>query len=539
MKEIFLVLSVLIKTRLRKKQGEKRNPLFSTVIVGMLMFGYSVMGGVQMIPIFVQLQKASAFSGFVAAILLIISIVSTLFALPAMMGTLFFSKDGEFYLHLPLKPSSVFMAKMLYIYFSQLYTVVITGLPILIIAGASLSLSVAYYAVMLLGLIITPFMGMMVASIIALPFIGLAPLFKNKNAFSSVVIIFLFAVFMAGYVMFSVNGVSSDLSADALMPMINTVRTFAFPFTSLADASLLLPYTVFGELPYVALAFCVNLLVAIAFFAVITTIMFVMCKAFYNRSVSALTENYKPKSKSYGSMKNGKIFSGLMALEIKTVMRNPSLAFSLIGSGVIFPILAVVFSVSINDGLLGYFTEGVAYALVVGMGASLNTCACTVFSKDGENFYAYKYLPVSKKSVAGAKLLFSWIISSVFIVLSVVLYVCVLQAEWLHLLGILPALVLNLGICAMDMLFDLRRPKLDWTSVSDFAKNSSNVIVPTFISLGITTFLMGVSMISLYHMGEVGYIPMYLTVFASGGVLCAVFLPILFYNCERMINNIE
>ncbi|MBE5733043.1 MAG: hypothetical protein E7353_08470 [Clostridiales bacterium] len=540
MREIFLIIPLLFKSEFRKKPGEKRSPVMANLILGALLLVYSIIGGIQMIPTFDALSKTGLLAGFVCVIFLLSTLVSTLFSLAPMLSLLYFSKDGEFYLHLPLKSSSVYMAKMIYLYVSQLYISALICAPMLIILGITQNLSFAFYALILIGVLTIPFLGLLLSSVLALPIIALSKFFKNRGAVSSIALILTFALVIGGYMALTLSGgsLSSAQTAEIMTPLINTVTNFAIPFTAIANASMLLPQTAFG-LYSVEVAFLINIAVVIVFFALVVFLSLLVGKAFYNKGVSALLENRKSTQKGDNVLKKNKQFSTLLALEAKTVMRNSSLAFNVVGSFILCPVMAVALAIGMDGDFLGYIAFGMVYAIVVGMGVSMNTCACIAFSKDGENFYAIKYLPINKNKVIGAKLVFPWLLSSTFTIVSIIIALIIMKQDWYHYFAIIPIPLLSLGMSAMDMLWDLRRPNLSWHSVSELAKSTSNVLVPTFIGLGLMGVLLVAIVSFLVIFFELGYLFAYVFVFLVGITLSAIFVPLLFKKGEKMIEKVE
>ncbi len=540
MREIFLILSLLFKSEFKRMPNEKSSPFIASMILGILLLVYSIIGGIEMIPMFDVFNKIGMLAGFISLILCITTIVSTLFSLAPMMSLLYFSKDGEFYLHLPIKASSVYMAKMLYLYISQLYISALLCLPMIVILGVTQNLSFTYYLIISVGVLVIPFFGLLFSSVLALPIIAFSRFFKNRGAVSSVALILVFAIVICGYLALTISGDSLTVAqtVEIMTPLVKTVSNVAIPFTAVANASLLISNTAFGFFD-ANIAFLINIAIALVFFIAIVIIAMFVGKLFYNKGVSALLENRKSTQKGDNVLKKNRQFLTLFLLEVKTIMRNSALAFNAVGLIVVCPVLAVTLSISMGGEFLGYTAFGMIYAIIVGVGMSFNTCACIAFSKDGENFYVIKYLPVDKKKVIGAKLMFSWLLSSIFTIVSVVIALAILRQEWYHYLSIIPIPLFSLGISAMDMLWDLRRPNLNWNSVSELAKRSSNVLIPTFIGLGLMLVLL-ISVVSfLVIFGEFGYLFAYIFITLLGCVLSIIFVPYLLNKGELMIERTE
>ncbi len=541
MKEVFLVLPMLFKSGFRKRVGEKGNPILPHLAIGILILIQSINGAIEMIPAFSLMSEKGILAGFIATVFVLAMLVSALFSLAPMIGMLYYSKDGEFYLQLPLNPSSVYFAKLIYLYLSQLYVSVLVSAPVLITIGITQGMSVVYYIVSLLALVITPFFGLVITSIIAIPIVATSSLFKNRGAVSSIALIILFTLVIVAYLVLSLSGgqLQSSSTVEIFAPTIKTVSQIAIPFLALANASMLLPNTVFGVVSNVFGAVLLNLLVAVVFFAVVSFVALFLGKIFYNKGVSALLENRKITQKGDNVLRKSKQFISFLKQEYRCVMRNSSFAFSTIGMLVLCPVWAVVLSLTVGGEFLGFIAYGMVYGVTLGMGVTLNTGASITFSKDGESFYALKYLPVNKKAVISAKLVFSCLLSTLFISLSLVVALIILKSSWYNWFSLFTVPLICLGMTAMDMLWDLRRPNLHWTSISDLAKNSSNVIVPTIVGMGIMFLILIPSVFFLVYLGEIGYLYAYLFTLVVGIVLSSVFVPMLDKKGEIMIDRVE
>lgn len=541
MKEIFLILPLLFKSGFRKRKGEKGNPILPHIIIGAIMLFYSINGGLEMIPSFAQLSNSGMLGGFIASLVVMSTLVSTLFSIAPMIGMLFYAKDGEFFLQLPIKPSSVYLAKLIYLYLTQLYISAAASLPIIIIIGASQGFGVLFYVISVVTVLFAPFAGLVITSVIATPIVAFSRLLKNRGAVSSVALILVYAIVIIAYLAIALSAGEMQ-TADIvthLMPTIKIIADIAVPFLALANASLLSNKTVFGTIDSTAGAFFINIAIATAFFALVILIAVFVGKFFYNKGVSSLLENSKITQKGDNVLKKNKQFASFLKLEVKTVMRNTSLMFSAVGMMVLCPIFAVVIALTMGGDFLGYITYGMVYGETLVLGVTLNVCACIMFSKDGESFYMLKYLPVNKKTVIGAKLFVCWLIPTVFISISLIITLIILQSPWYNWFSLLTVPLLCLGMSAMDMLWDLRHPNLHWTSVSELTKNSSNVLVPTIIGMGIM-FLIIIPIVSfLVYYGDVGYLFAYLFTLSVGIILSAVFLPLLYKNGEKLIDKTE
>jgi ABC-2 type transport system permease protein len=443
MREVFLVLPLLFKNGFRHKQGEKRGGLGSYFLFAIIMLVYSSLNAYNYIPVLNKIQEMDRLVEYVASVLLIATGAGAIFTISPMLSALYFSKDGEFFLRLPLKPTSVYLAKMLYSYITAVFFAVVTCLPSLICVGINFSLNIAYYLVVLLGLLIVPIFGLLLASIISIPIVFVSSLFKNRGSVSTIVMTVAYALMVGAYMFFILSGSNTpnENTANNLIHSFDLIKQFAFPYTAISSIALLSNYTLFGVCDSLLVSILINFAVIVVFFALAFFITLVMGKIFYNRGVSALLENVKTQKKS-SKYKLRSQFTSFLALEWKSVMRNPSVAIPIIGPSIVMPIAIIILSFSLKQDFWGDYLWTIVYAPASTF-SLINMSACIAFSKDGARFYAYKSMPVNKSALINAKLLFCWLLSIVPLLISIIAPIIILPVEWWHVVSIIPTSTLT------------------------------------------------------------------------------------------------
>jgi len=157
MKEVILLTKVLLKSSLNKTNDKKSNKI-GILIIYFLAFSYiaGILAYISYESILTLLEIGQeilflklAFSGII-----IFAIIQTLFT---SLNLLFFSKDIENLLPLPISPIKIIMAKFNCLIVSQLLTVGVILIPILVVYGILLNCSLYFYIMRIICNFITSY----------------------------------------------------------------------------------------------------------------------------------------------------------------------------------------------------------------------------------------------------------------------------------------------------------------------------------------------------------------------------------------------
>lgn len=186
-------------------------------------------------------------SEFIALILTTGLLFVLIFGVVVLLTCLYFSKDTEFFLALPVKPSTVFAAKMAIVYLTELVTAALLMLPLMITAGIMMKLGVLYYVMIPFAIVFLPAIPLFIASIISIPIMYLVSFFRNRGALGSIFVLLLMGGLFAGYYVLVMN--MQDLNPDnidveAVRNMFVKIVRVLYPLYALGRAMTAAP--VFG-----------------------------------------------------------------------------------------------------------------------------------------------------------------------------------------------------------------------------------------------------------------------------------------------------
>jgi len=556
MKSYFILLKLMLRHGLRsdRSNGKKRNYLMWFAYAAIAVT-YVIFTTVFIVPFSFVLGQGFGDAGMVAELVTFFLLISAgpvlVLGLIALISTLYFSRDAEFFAYLPVRGNSVFFAKLTMVYLIELILAAAMALPMIIAAGIGADMSPLYYLFAVLGIVIAPLLVLLIAAIISLPAMYIVSFFKARGAATSIAVILLFAVIMAGYSI--VVGLVSSSPAEgniidynqitetlveAMSGGLGVLRYVLLPLYALV--ALGTGQSLWGQTG--ATGIVINIILFITITAFIVAVAAFISGSIYQKGAAAQLEGKGNAKQKKGRDTINSARQALTKREWREMFRTPSFAFQCLAGAVITPVvtLMMVFgmrSMFVSEeplyGLERIILSSILPLLVMYltmiMGVNLNTGASTIISREGKSYYYAKIMPVDYKTQFDAKIRVYFLLSAISVVGTVAFAIAIAPTVWYHFLamsGFLAIYVFSHVHFAAS--FDLADPKLNWTNPSAAVKNSKNVLIPYFTGMGISTALL-----------VLVTVPYILISFLFPNVLEAVFgTDMLFHRHSDVFSNI-
>ncbi len=290
MRNFWLVFRLQLKNMLRKDpaKGNKRRiawiaglAVSYAVIAAAFIFTIVLMGG--------AFADFSLQSEFVALILLCGLMVVLVFGIVTVLTSLYFSRDTEFFLTLPVKPSAVFAAKLMVVYVTELCVAALLLVPCLIAAGVVMHAPAQFYVLLPVAVLCTPAIPLFVAAVVSVPIMYIVSFFRNRGALGSIFVLLLFGAFFTVYYM----GVSKMQNIDpetvdlaAIQHIFVAIANSVYPLYALARA--MTGDVVFGLGS--ATSFAVNFFICIGSIVAVGGIALLVSATVYRRGAAGQLE---------------------------------------------------------------------------------------------------------------------------------------------------------------------------------------------------------------------------------------------------------
>ncbi len=338
-----------------------------------------------------------------------------------------FDADGaRLYAAMPIDATSLYIAKMLTIYASQLAIATVAtfaiNVTLAVNAAEFIALDWRFWIVSVATCFLLPLLSIAVGSLLAMPFAAIKRFLKEKFALTFVVVTAMTAVAFWIYSIL-LDGVKQMLLGDELryffdaakMTRIVKVVGCMYPVKWLVDLMLASYRPAALGVGQSALAAGLGVAGAAAICIALSIVMlrFMLQRALQARNVGS--DNFLKRG---GDLRSGKFgFFALVKKEFLQIFRTPSYMFSYLSVAVVMPLMVyfcMSVSASLTESLVGLRTElESALFLTLLFGSLTNVFCATNISRDGEMFYSVKAYPLGYKTVFFSKIFLCMIVTAV------------------------------------------------------------------------------------------------------------------------------
>ncbi|MEG1791187.1 MAG: hypothetical protein RR033_01705 [Clostridia bacterium] len=550
MKEYILILKTILLNNYRNSRnkyledndGVKKLNKTTIKIINIIMVVLGVLALLGIFSLLVHIMSMlCAIEGLSVELLSLLFTGSQLmivfFGLQAVLSNTFYAKDTEFLAQLPISAQKIFAVKMTIIYINELLVTSLMLLP-LMIAFCSGSIiggfHIPFYFYLLIPFVLltAPIIPLVLVSALSFPLIKVVTYFKKRNIMTLVISVVGFAVFIILYMLLvpnlqkfvTIEGQVSIITPQLHKTIIAMGKGVFFNY-SLASA-------------IVGKKFFVNMLIYFAVLVVGITVVILMSAKLYTKSASQSGE-------AVGSSKGNKVIVAsasrkkmLFMREFRTLFRDQNFAFNSILGFIMTPLLVALMSfmgttdienaigaskISVFTAQLGNAGFILFYSLMMMCG--MNYGATLSFSRDGNTFYNFKYMPVSLKEIIGAKVQLSNAMSLVGLALLAIVCIAIVKMQAYVLIPMLVAVGLysyafnNLGVYR-----DLKKPNVNWTSAYEVIKKNIYPMIPMFFAMAIgMVFILAAQLICALKISPV----LISLIYWSGVYICAIIIIVL------------
>lgn len=497
MKEVVLLTKVLLKGSKSntKKTNTKTVSKFFTFLI--FLFVYIYLAGIigyisyQAITSLIVFNKQEIFLNICFMGILGFSVFQSIFT---SLNVLFFSKDLEALLPLPIKPNKIVMAKFNCLVISQYLMYFVVAVPILFVYGYLLNVGFLYYVYAILILLFFPIIPVVLVSLLLTIIMKFTNIVKNKEtvqyitAFLTVIIIF--------FVQFAVGTGNQEITneelAEKLVEINDSVEEYfvLLPNVKCAVSTLNNYENIEGLKSFTIFIF--------ESFIIYFIVSFITSKFYVKTVTSIMNKGTKGNKKEIlnKDYRKNKIANTYVLKEIKTLIRNPIFFMQCVIPPFLFPLVFLVPSaIAITDQsyeaanvmeyLSGYMNSTVgliASIEVLGLLYIFNFATITSVSRDGNDAKIMKYLPID----LGKQLMYKSILGIVFNIIPLIYVIAILRiglkVEFLTLIYItILGILINVFNNFLVIIVDLKNPKTDWMTEYAVIKQNLNMFYQMLI----------------------------------------------------------
>ena len=465
---------------------------------GLITFlGYNLLDGL------IAIHQETIFVGMILFMIFGLAIIQTIFL---SINILYFTKDSEYLLPLPLKPYQIILARTNVMLIAEYVIIFLIGFIPLVMYGILTGAGIVYYITMILAVVLIPILPVLLISMLIMFIMSFARLTKNRNRFQLFATLLVLAIIIA--ISISTSGMKQDLTNEEMAQMVvqangmielvkGYVPTVDYLMEALTTNSLFTAIVeVLKTLGITIIGFIVYMLIAqkIYFKGLVGNLF----------GGGASSSNKEINQKEY---RNSKLYKSYVGKEFKNMARNPVFLMQCLIPAILIPIImvVVVYTGLNSDGMgLEQITQ-----MVQQMPTNTFFIACiilgviqfftmfiyisiTAISRDGENAVFMKYIPVSLYKQYMYKIIPNIIMNIVTIIITLGMAEYLLNLPVITLIALfVVATIMGILQSIAMIIVDLKRPKLNWDSEYAVAKQNLNLVFPVLLAMVNIVILVG------------------------------------------------
>ncbi len=469
------------------------------------------------------------------------------------INSMFFAKDNEIVLNMPLRGVEIFSAKLIATYLNELVISALVTIPIAVItaaagiqAGYGSMFGAGYWILIPFAIALLPVMPLLLLSIVSFPIALLVQKASKYPVLSAVLQAVLLLAFISLCYLLGYGGgyaMSSD-ETQVDTGMFQSLGGISFYTRFLAKAML-------GSSAAGNFFAFLGITVAMAAVAIGLSVLL------YRRAIAMSVEGgaNTRRQVTTDEHRNKGTFRALVAAQVKTLSRTPDILVNLILTMAMPALIAVIMGFVMPSGAemaledpesgvdfryFGYFAVGMVVWITMFTSPLSNIGASFAFSLDKDNIAVLKSLPVTGREVFKSKLIVSDAVSLISVVaVTVVLAFTADIPFWGYVLFPLLVGVYLISCNAFTMSRDVANPHFNWMNVKELTKASNSAT--QFVMMGI---VMAFGLVAAMPMFVVAFIganlpgwAVHLIVWGAMALSCLSAYPILRLTAMRGIEE--
>ena len=457
---------------------------------GLIIFlGYNLLDGL------IAIHQETVFVGMILFMIFGLAIIQTIFS---SINILYFTKDSEYLLPLPLKPYQIILARTNVMLIAEYLIIFLIGFIPLVMYGILTGAGIVYYITTILAVVLIPILPVLLISMLVMFIMSFARLTKNRNRFQLFATLLILAIIIA--LSISTSGMKQDLTNEEMAQMVvqangmielvkGYIPTVDYLMEALTTDSLFTTILeVLKTLGITIVGFILYMLIAqkIYFKGLVGNLF----------GGGASNTNKKINQKEY---RNSKLYKSYVGKEFKNMARNPVFLMQCLIPAILIPIImvVVVYTGLNSDGMgLEQITQMVqqmptntfiiacAILGVIQFFTMFIYISITAISRDGENAVFMKYIPVPLYKQYLYKIIPNIIMNIVTIIITLGMAEYLLNLPVITLIALfVVATIMGILQSIAMIIVDLKRPKLNWDSEYAVAKQNLNLVFPMLLAM--------------------------------------------------------
>lgn len=500
MKEFKTLFRLDLKARFGTKGTGK--PLFTAIkiIVILLLvavvYAAYIFGIKQLVAMFHLYEMSTE---FLVLFIALSQLILTLFGISSVIKNLFRSGDNELMMRFPVTPGAVFASKIaVFIMYQVIFTLVVE-LPVFIIFGLTTAQTWSYYALLPVVLIFCIVLPLSIANLLAIPVMQISARTKNMFTLSLLVSVIMVAVGFAIY-MHVIQGVVDYMKEEAMsffsketMGIVSQAAKYIYPSNWFA-------YMLIGEWRLGASLLSLAVVVIFAVGALILNKKHYLNTILRDIEGSGATFTMPSKNKVRSATRS------TFRREFLDIFRSSNYSFQYLCMAVAAPVMVYncnKLAASMGENTIGaIIVPALALMVMLIFCAIILSFAASSVSREGENFYLTKIVPVPYRTQVLIKISLYMTVSTASLLVTAVLMFVSKQLSAAHSFsaaGI--AFLVSVAVTAFAVRLDTTRPQFAVGGDGELAVGNVSTFVVLFIGFAISVLYGLFGMVGIFLWG--------------------------------------
>ncbi|MFA5449071.1 MAG: hypothetical protein WC292_01335 [Clostridia bacterium] len=465
---------------------------FGLLFYAALLYVIYAVGGV----LFRMFDKAGIAYEALVIIFTILFIILLITGISSTIKVLYYKGDNLILMRFPVSGSEIFISKTLFLAISQFVTTATIVVPVLLAYANVIPVGQMFYnsiPVSVLFLVLIPFL---LSNILAIPIMHLTNKIRNKFG----LIIILLSILVAG--MFAIYMFLFSKVVDFMKNDSFSVFSPEFVYTIQQTAKYLIPTKYFADIllhnemyfAYPALI----ILTGISLAGMILVINLIYQKTLLGNieiEGSAFVRKTKNKKKS--------IFAALLCKEFIQVFRSVNYSFQYFVLAVAMPVMVYFcnsIALKLGENTIGeQISVGMTLLVMLIFATVITSFSATSVTREGNNFYHTKIMPVPIRTQLLAKFVMYLLVSLTANLICVFILIVTKMMEanvawWVF--GIVQ--MLSIGITLRSMRYDIKKPHFNLSGEGEVVNATANTTASVLLGFVVAVTVGMLSMVTAY-----------------------------------------
>ncbi len=499
MKETLILSKILLKNSLNINNGKSKLKATAKKLLVFFAVAYiaCVMGFLS-VELINTLKTVNQTGIFLSLCLILTVAVSLIRSIISSLQLLYFSKDIEYLLPLPISALKIVLAKFNVIIISSYVLEIFTLAIPLIIYGIYMMQEVHFFIMTGIVFMFLPIIPTILSALISIVLMRFTNIFKNKDTvqYITVIMAFVLVIVMQFYIMNN-SEMTEFMFANKLLEVDGIAKELSNYVIIVKQAFISL--TEFEGLEYVK-----NAILLVGESITVYLLTGLLTAKTYIKSATNITSVKRVKNAKLNISKRS-IARSYIDKEVKMLFRTPAFFLNTVLPIFILPVLLVLPFIDVDMAS----AEDISIAIKIisenlqnTMGLAIILCimlflyifnyiSVTSISREGENAIIMKYLPIDLNKQCRYKAVPGFLLNLFPILLVTIGIKFIFSVNNIFILEILLiGLILNVFINYCGVLIDIINPKLHWTTEYSVVKQNINMLwyMLFMIALGFAIF---------------------------------------------------